>query len=171
MRHRAAQERLSQSVPTLCECVKAEPVIPLLVDSTYSCGQWWWEEFCNRVALQHLRLSDLQANGHTTVPDQNVIFDQNGMPRDINNVQLRRDLTHEPSDQGSPPLEYHDEPDSSDSSRSDPLSHGDNQSQLSRHSGDAHSLRFEHRRSASHRSSRSRQPSHDRSNSSRQHDR
>jgi hypothetical protein len=101
VRCRAAQERLSQSAPMLHERVKTEPVAPPLVDSTYACGQWWWEEFCNRVTLQCLRLGDLQADGHTTVPDQNIIFDQNGLPRDIDDVQLRRDPTHEPSDQGT----------------------------------------------------------------------
>jgi len=77
---RAAQERLSQSVPTLRECVKTEPVAPPPVDSAYARGQRWREEFCNHVALQRLRLSDLQVDGHTTVPDQNIIFDQNGIP-------------------------------------------------------------------------------------------
>ena len=146
-RHRAAQERLSQSAPMLQECVKAEPVAPPLVDSANSYGHWWQEDFRDCVALQHLRLSDSQADRHTTVPDQGVIFDQNGMPQDINNVQLRHDLTHEPSDQGSLPLEYCDEPDGSDSGRSDPSSQGDDQSQSSRHSsqhsGDVQSLRFE----------------------------
>jgi len=146
-RCRAAQERLSQSAPTLHERVKTEPVAPPLVDSAYAHGQWWWKEFRNCVALQHLRLGDLQADSHTTVPDQNIIFDQNGLPQDIDDVQLRCDLTHELSDWDSLPLEYHDEPDGSDGSRSDPLSHGDDRSQLSRHSSrhssDAHSLRFE----------------------------
>jgi hypothetical protein len=116
------------------ECVKTEPVIPPPVDSANSCGHRWWEDFRNCMALQHLRLSDLQASSHTTVPDQNIIFDQNGMPRDIDNVQLRCDMTHEPSDWGSPPLEYCDEPDGGDSGRSDPSSQGDNQSQSSRRS-------------------------------------
>ena len=97
-RHRAAQERLSQSAPMLREHVKAEPVASPPVDSANSRGHWWQEGFHNRVVLQRLRLSDLQADGHMTVPDQGVIFDQNGMPQDINNVQLRRDPTHEPSD-------------------------------------------------------------------------
>jgi hypothetical protein len=79
-RHRAAQEQLSQSAPTLRERVKSEPVAPPPVDSAYACGQRWREEFRNRVALQRLRLSDLQADGHTPVPDQGVIFDQNGIP-------------------------------------------------------------------------------------------
>jgi len=147
MRCRAAQERLSQSVPTLCERVKVEPVAPLPVDSANSCSHRWWEDFRDRVALQHLRLSDLQADGHTTMPDQGVIFDQNGMPQDIDNVRSRRDPTHEPSDQDSLPLEYCDEPDGSDGGGSDPLSQGDDQSQSSRHSsrhsGDTQSLRFE----------------------------
>jgi len=79
-RCRAAQEQLSQSAPTLHERVKSEPVAPPPVDSTYARGQRWWEEFRDRVALQRLRLSDLQADGHTPVPDQGVIFDQNGIP-------------------------------------------------------------------------------------------
>jgi len=85
-RCRAAQERLSQSVPMLCERVKAEPVTPPLVDSAYSHGHQWQEEFCDCVVLQHLRLSDLQADGHTPVPDQGVIFDQNGIPRDSHDL-------------------------------------------------------------------------------------
>ena len=97
-RHRAAQERLSQSAPMLREHVKAEPVAPPPVDSANSRGHWWQEGFHNRVVLQRLRLGDLQADGHMTVPDQGVIFDQNGMPQDIDDVQLRRDPTHEPSD-------------------------------------------------------------------------
>jgi len=125
VRRRAAQEQLSQSVPTLCERVKAEPVVPPPVDSTYACSQRWQEEFCNCVVLQHLRLSDLQADSHTAVPDQNIIFDQNGIPQDIDDVRLRCDLTHEPSDWGSPPLEYCDEPDGGDGGGSDPSSHGD----------------------------------------------
>jgi len=64
----------------LCEHVKTEPVTPPLVDSAYAHGQQWWEEFRNCLALQRLRLCDLQANGHTTVPDQNIICDQNGLP-------------------------------------------------------------------------------------------
>jgi hypothetical protein len=132
VRCRAAQERLSQSVPTLCERVKTEPVAPPPVDSAYARGQRWREEFHNCVMLQRLRLGDLQANSHTTMPDQNIIFDQNGLPRDIDNVRLRRDPTHEPSDQGSPPLEYRDEPDGGDGGGSDPSSHGDDRSQLSR---------------------------------------
>ena len=39
VRCRAAQERLSQSAPTLRERVKTEPVAPPLVDSAYACGQ------------------------------------------------------------------------------------------------------------------------------------
>jgi hypothetical protein len=39
VRRGAAQERLSQSAPTLCEHVKSEPVAPPPVDSTYACGQ------------------------------------------------------------------------------------------------------------------------------------
>jgi len=50
-RCRAAQERLSQSVPTLRERVKPEPVAPLVVDSEYHRTQqhlaWWNEEFHN----------------------------------------------------------------------------------------------------------------------------
>jgi hypothetical protein len=83
-RRRAAQEQLSQSAPTLRERVKAEPVAPPLVNSTYACGQQWQEEFCNCMTLQRLRLGDLQAASHMEVPDQNIIFDQNGIPRDIN---------------------------------------------------------------------------------------
>jgi hypothetical protein len=79
-RRRAAQEQLSQSAPTLRERVKSEPVTPPPVDSAYARSQRWREEFCDRVVLQHLRLSDLQADGHTPVPDQGVIFDQNGIP-------------------------------------------------------------------------------------------
>jgi hypothetical protein len=163
-RCRAAQERLSQSVPTLCEHVKAEPVAPPPVNSAYSCSHQLREEFCDRVALQRLRLSDLQADGHTPVPDQGVIFDQNGIPRDSHDLRLRRDPTHEPTEPGSPPLEYRDGPDGGDGSDgSDPSSHGDSRSQLSRHSSRhssaARSLRFETRRLASCRSSRSRPPS------------
>jgi hypothetical protein len=133
-RRRAAQEHLSQSAPMLGERVKTEPVAPPPVDSAYARGQWWWEEFRNRVTLQHLRLGDLQADGNTTVPDQNIIFDQNGLPRDIDNVRLRHDPTHEPSDRGSPPLEYRNEPDGGDGGGSDPSSHGDDRLQSSRHS-------------------------------------
>jgi len=93
-RCRAAQEQLSQSAPTLRECVKSEPVAPPLVDSAYARGQRWRDEFRDRVALQRLRLRDLQADGHTPVPDQGVIFDQNGIPRDSHNHRLRRDPTH-----------------------------------------------------------------------------
>ena len=71
------------------------------MDSAYARSQQWREEFRNRVALQRLRLSDLQADGHTPVPDQGIIFDQNGLPRDIDDVWLRRDPTHEPSDRGT----------------------------------------------------------------------
>jgi hypothetical protein len=39
VRCRAAQERLSQSVPTLRERVKSEPVAPPPVDSAYARGQ------------------------------------------------------------------------------------------------------------------------------------
>ena len=131
-RHRAAQEQLSQSAPMLHERVKSEPVTPPPVDSAYACGQRWWEEFRDRVALQRLRLSDLQADGHTPVPDQGVIFDQNGIPRDSHDRRLRHDPTHEPTESGSPPLEYRDGPDGGDrGDGSDPLSHGDSQSQSS----------------------------------------
>jgi hypothetical protein len=51
--------------------------------------------------LQRLRLGDLQADGHMTIPDQNIIFDQNGLPRDIDDVRLRHDPTHELSDRGT----------------------------------------------------------------------
>jgi hypothetical protein len=145
---RAAQERLSQSAHMLREHVKSEPVAPPLVDSTYARGQRWQEEFRDHVALQHLRLSDLQADGHTPVPDQGIIFDQNGIPQDSHNHCLRCDLTHEPTESGSPPLEYCDGPDGGDGGGgSDPSSHGDSQSQSSRrssrHSSAARSLRFE----------------------------
>jgi len=124
------------------------------VDSTYARSQQWREEFCDRVALQRLRLSDLQADGHTPVPDQGIIFDQNGIPQDSHNRRLRRDLTHEPTELGSPPLEYRDGPDGGDGGGgSDPSSHGDSRSQLSRrssrHSSAARLLRFETRRLAS----------------------
>jgi len=135
-------------VPTLRERIKSEPVAPPLVDSAYACGQRWREEFCDRVALQCLRLSDLQADGHTPVPDQDVIFDQNGIPRDSHDHRLRCDPTHEPTELGSPPLEYHDGPDGGDGGGgSDPSSHGDSRSQSSRrssrHSSAARLLRFE----------------------------
>jgi len=87
------------------------------------------------------------------------------MPQDSNNFRLWRDPTHEPSDPGSPPLEYHDGP---DGGGSDPSSHGDDQLPLSRcssqHSSDVCSLRFEDQRL-----SRLRQPSCNSSRSS-QHD-
>ena len=79
-RHRAAQERLSQSVPMLREHVKAEPAAPPLVDSTYAHSQRWREEFHNCVMLQCLQLCNLWATSHMEVPDQNIIFDQNGIP-------------------------------------------------------------------------------------------
>jgi hypothetical protein len=159
-RRRAAQERLSQSAPTLCECVKSEPVAPPPVDSAYACGQRWQEEFHDHMVLQRLRLSDLQADGHTPVPDQGVIFDQNGIPRDSHDRRLRHDLTHEPTESGSPPLEYRNGPDGGDGGDgSDPLSHGDSRSQSSRrssrHSSATRLLRFETGQSASCRSSRS----------------
>jgi len=126
VRCRVAQERLSQSAPMLHEHVKAEPVTPPLVDSAYSRGHRLREEFRDCLVLQHLRLSDLQADGHMPVPDQGVIFDQNGIPRDSHNLCLRRDLTHEPTEPGSPPLEYRDGPDGGDGGDgSDPSSHGD----------------------------------------------
>jgi len=153
-RCRAAQERLSQSAPMLCEHVKAEPVTPPPVDSAYSRSHQLREEFRDCVALQCLRLSDLQADGHIPVPDQGVKFDQNGIPRDSHDLRLRRDLTHEPTEPGSPPLEYCDGPDGGDGGDgSDPSSHGDSQSQLSRrssqHSSATRSLRFETRQLAS----------------------
>ena len=82
------------------------------------------------------------------MPDQGVIFDQNGIPQDSHDRCLRRDLTHEPMESGSPPLEYHDGPDGGDGGDgSDPSSHGDSQSQSSRrssqHSSATRSLRFE----------------------------
>jgi hypothetical protein len=126
VRRRAAQERLSQSVPTLRERVKSEPVAPPLVDSAYARSQCWRDEFRDCMVLQRLRLSDLQADGHMPVPDQGMIFDQNGIPRDSHNHRLRRDLTHEPTELGSPPLEYHDGPDGGDGGGgSEPSSHGD----------------------------------------------
>jgi hypothetical protein len=152
-RRRAAQERLSQSAPTLREHVKSEPVAPPLVDSAYAHGQRWREEFCDRMALQCLRLSDLQADGHMPVPDQGVIFDQNGIPPDSHNHRLRRDPTHEPTESGSPPLEYHGPEGGDGGGGSDPSSHGDSRSQLSRcssqHSSATRSLRFETRQLAS----------------------
>jgi hypothetical protein len=159
-RRRAAQERLSQSAPTLRECVKSEPAAPPPVDSAYACGQRGRDEFRDRVALQRLRISDLQADGHTPVPDQGIIFDQNGIPRDSHDHQLRRDPTHEPMESGSPPLEYHDGPDGGDGGGgNEPSSHGDSRSRSSRrssrHSSAARSLRFETRRSASCQSSQS----------------
>jgi hypothetical protein len=100
------------------------------------------------VALQRLRLSDLQADGHMPVPDQGVIFDQNGIPRDGHDHRLRRDPTHEPTELGSPPLEYRDGPDGGDGGGgSEPSSHGDSRSRSSRcssqHSSAARLLRFE----------------------------
>jgi hypothetical protein len=126
-RCRAAQERLSQRVLTLPERVKTEPDGPLLVDSTFAHTQWWQKEFHNHVALQRYRNADLQAAGTSWLPDQNIVFDQNGIPRDRNNFQLRHDLTHEPSELGSSPLEYRDGPDGGDGDGgSDPSSHDDN---------------------------------------------
>jgi hypothetical protein len=153
-RRRAAQEQLSQSAPTLRERVKSEPVAPPPVDSAYARGQCGRNEFCDHMALQRLRLSNLQADGHTPVPDQGVIFDQNGIPRDSHDHCLRRDPTHEPTELGSPPLEYRDGPDGGDGGGgSEPSSHGDSRSQLSRcssrHSSATRSLRFETRRSVS----------------------
>jgi len=125
-RCRAAQERLSQSAPMLREWVKSEPAAPPLVDSAYACSQRRRDEFRDRVALQRLRLSDLQADGHMPVPDQGIIFDQNGIPRDSHNHRLRHDPTHEPMESGSPPLEYRDGPDGGDGGGgSEPSSHGD----------------------------------------------
>jgi hypothetical protein len=60
------------------------------------------------------------------LPDQDIIFDQNGIPQDSNDFRLRRDPTHEPTEPGSPPLEYCDAPDGGDGGDgSDPSSHGD----------------------------------------------
>ena len=171
-RRRAAQEQLSQSAPTLRERVKPEPVAPPVVDSEYYRAQQrlaqWNEEFHNRVMVQRYRNADLQATGATKLPDQNIIFDQNGIPRDSNDARLRRDPTHEPTELGSPPLEYRDGPDGGDGGNgSDPSCHGDSRSQSSRHSSwhssAAQSLRFE----TACRSSRSRPPSHNRSRSTR----
>jgi len=175
-RRRAAQERLSQSAPTLHERVKSEPATPPPVDSAYAHSQRGRDEFRNRMVLRHLRLSDLQADGHTPVPDQGVIFDQNGIPRDSHDHQLRHDPTHEPTESGSPPLEYHDGPDGGDGGGgSEPSSHGDSRLRSSRcssrHSSAVRSLRFETRRLASCRSSRSRPPSCNHSHSSRHDDR
>jgi len=130
VRRRAAQERLSQSTPTLRERVKTEPAVPPVVDSAYARAQqrlaWWNEEFHDRVTVQHLRNADIQATGTMQLPDQGIIFDQNGIPRESNDFQLRRDLTHEPTEPGSPPLEYRDGPDGGDGGDgSDPSSHGD----------------------------------------------
>jgi hypothetical protein len=90
-RHRAAQERLSQSTPMLCEHVKTELVAPPLVDSDYACAQWWWEEFCNCVNVQHYWLAEIQASGTSQLPDQNIILDQNSIPQDGNDLDLRHD--------------------------------------------------------------------------------
>jgi hypothetical protein len=110
------------------------------------------------VTLQRLRNADIQATGTSQLPDQDIIIDQNGIPQDSHNSRLRRDPTHEPTELGSPPLEYRDGPDGGDGGNgSDPLSHGDGRSQLSRrsswHSSATRSLQFETRRSASRRSS------------------
>ena len=149
-----AQEQLSQSVPTLRERVKSEPAAPPPVDSAYARGQRGRDEFRDRVALQCLRISDVQADGHTPVPDQGIIFDQTGVPRDSHDHRLRRDPTHEPMESGSPPLEYRDGPDGGDGGGgSEPSSHGDSRSRSSRrsswHSSAVRSLRFETRRLAS----------------------
>jgi hypothetical protein len=160
----------------LRERVKSEPVTPPPVDSAYAHGQCGRDKFRDRVALQRLRLSDLQADGHTPVPDQGVIFDQNGIPRDSHDHCLRRDPTHEPTESGGPPLEYRDGPDGGDGGGgSEPSSHGNSRSRSSRrssqHSSAARSLRFETRRSASRRLSRSQPPSRNCSRSSRHDDR
>jgi hypothetical protein len=174
-RRRAAQEQLSQSVPKLREHVKPEPVAPPVVDSEYYRAQQrmarWNEEFHNQVTVQRYRNADLQATSATKLPDQNIIFDQNGIPRDSNDARLKRDLTHEPTEPGSPPLEYCDGPDGGDEGNgSDPSSHGDSRSQSSRcssrHSSAAQSLHFETRQS-----SRSRPPSCNRSRSTRHDER
>jgi len=120
------------------------------VDSAYAHGQQWWEEFHNCVTLQRLWLADIQATGHSQVPGQNIIFDQNGIPLDSNDFQLRRDPSHELSEPGCPSLEYCDGPDGGDGGGgSNPSSHGDDRLQLSRcssqHSSDVCSLRFEPR--------------------------
>ena len=73
------------------------------MDSAYARGQRWRDKFRDRMALQRLRLSDLQADGHTPVPDQGIIFDQNSIPQDSHDHRLRRDPTHEPTESGSPP--------------------------------------------------------------------
>jgi hypothetical protein len=102
----------------LHECVKTELVTPLVVDSEYAHAQQqlgqWHEEFHNHVALQRFWNADIQATGSSGLPDQNIIFDQNGILRDSNDFWLRHDPTHEPSDLGSPPLEYCDDPDGGD---------------------------------------------------------
>jgi hypothetical protein len=79
-RCRAMQERLSQSTPMLCEHVKTELVTPPLVDSDYSCAQWWREEFHNCITVQCFQNADIQASSTSQLPDQNIIFDQTGMP-------------------------------------------------------------------------------------------
>jgi len=136
VRCRAAQEQLSQSAPTLREHVKNEPVVPPVVDSEYYHAQqhlaWWNEEFHNRVMVQRIQNADIQATSATKLPDQDVIFDHNGILQDSNNFRLRCDPTHEPTELGSPPLEYRDGPDGGDGGDgSDPSSHGDSQSQSS----------------------------------------
>jgi hypothetical protein len=156
-RCRAAQERLSQSAPMLQERVKPEPVAPPVVDSEYYSTQQhlaqWNEEFHNRVTVQCIWNADIQATGATKLPDQDIIFDQNGIPRDNNDFRLRRDPTHEPPEPGSPPLEYRDGPDGGDGGDgSDPSSHGDSRSQSSRRSS-RHSryvLRLDDRQAADH---------------------
>jgi len=56
--------------------------VPLVVDSEYACAQQclarWNEEFHNRVMVQRFQNTDIQATGATKLPDQDIIFDQNG---------------------------------------------------------------------------------------------
>jgi hypothetical protein len=126
VRCRAAQEQLSQSLPTLREHVKTEPVTPPMVDNDYACAQWWQKEFHNHINVQCYWLAEIQASGTLWLPDQNIIFHQTGMLQDRNDWNLRHDPTHNPSEQGSPPQEYHHGPDGGDGgSGSNPLSHGD----------------------------------------------
>jgi hypothetical protein len=54
------------------------------VDSNYAHGQWWQEEFRNCMIIQHIWIADIQATSNSRLPDQNIIFDQTGMPQDSN---------------------------------------------------------------------------------------
>jgi hypothetical protein len=76
---------LSHSAPTPHQHMKMDSVNPQPAESIADCHLQQIHKLHDHVNIQHMCNTDIQASRTLQLSDQNIIFDQNGIPQDGNN--------------------------------------------------------------------------------------